>query len=134
MLPPYGMLTTKNWRAVGALLATALIAAAILTGCTPPGPRALLDGERLIHAGKYTEAIAQLTVATQILPSNAQAWNHLGLAYHKAGQAINAQKAYEQARRLDLNLTAVRYNLGCLLLEENNLQPAIAELTAYTLL
>ena len=73
-------------------------------------------------------------VATQMLPANAQAWNHLGLAYHKAGQPNDALKAYEQARRCDLNLTPVRYNLGCLLLEQNNLQAAIAELTGYTLL
>lgn len=128
------MLTTKNWRAQLAWLGSGLILVANLTGCTPAGPRALLDGERLIRAGKYSQAIEKLQVATQLLPSNAQAWNHLGLAYHKAAQPNNALKAYEQARRCDLNLTPVRYNLGCLLLEQNNLQPAIAELTAYTLL
>lgn len=134
MLPPYGMLTTKNWRALLASLGPALILVAAITGCTPPGPRALLEGERLIRAGKYTEAVESLQEATRLLPSNAQAWNHLGLAYHKAGQPHNALKAYEQARRCDLHLTPVRYNLGCLLLEQNNFQPAIAELTAYTLL
>lgn len=106
----------------------------VLTGCTPAGPQALLDGERLLHAGQYSRAVDRLRVATKALPANAQAWNHLGLAYHYAGQPDPALAAYEQARRIDQNLTAVRYNLGCLLLEQNRPQAAIAELTAYTLL
>lgn len=106
----------------------------LLTACAPSGPRALLQGERLINEGKYAQAIEALTIATTALPANAQAWNHLGLAYHQAGQPEAAQKAYEQARRIDPNLTPVRFNLGCLFLEQNNPQSAIAELTAYTLL
>lgn len=110
--------------------------AAILwaTGCTPAGPRALLEGERLLQEGKFTRAIPPLERATQLLPANAQAWNHLGVALHKAGQFDAAQTAYEHARRCDANLTPVRYNLGCLLLEQNNPQAAAAELTTYTLL
>src|ERR1700753_2974715 len=60
--------------------------AAGLTGCRPPGPRALLDGQRLIEHGQYSEAVDRLKTATSLLSTNAQAWNYLGLAYHLAGQ------------------------------------------------
>src|SRR2546425_2988692 len=33
---------------------------ALLAGCAPPGPRALLKGKNLIEAGKYAQAIAKL--------------------------------------------------------------------------
>jgi tetratricopeptide (TPR) repeat protein len=94
----------------------------------------LLDGERLLHQGNYPKAIARLQTATRLLPGNAQAWNHLGLALHHSGQLDAALQAYEQARRCDANLLAVRYNLGCLLLEQDNPQLAVAELTTYTML
>jgi tetratricopeptide (TPR) repeat protein len=128
------MLTTKNWRASLAWLAPALGLIVTLAGCTPPGPRALLDGERLLRKGNYAQAVTRLRVATQLLPANAQAWNHLGLAYHHSGQPDAALKAYEQARHCDPNLTSVRFNLGSLLLEQNQPQEALSELTAYTLL
>jgi tetratricopeptide (TPR) repeat protein len=128
------MLTTKNWRARLAPWACGCMAAVILNACTPSGPRALLDGERLLGQGKYSQAISRLQTAVRLLPGNAQAWNHLGLAYHKGGQPSAALKAYEQARRCDPNLTPVRYNLGCLLLEQDNAPLAVSELTTYTLL
>lgn len=134
MLPPWAMLATKNSLFPTVWLALLSSAAVFLTGCTPAGPRALLDGERLLKEHKYPQAVNRLETAARLLPANAQAWNYLGLAYHKAGQANNAAKAYDQARRLDPNLTAVRYNLGSLLLEQDNPQAAATELTAYTLL
>ena len=84
--------------------------------------------------GRYTQAIAKLERAVRLLPGNAQAWNHLGVAYHQSGQYDLALRAYDRARRCDLNLTPVRYNLGCLLLDQNNPQAAAAELTTYMLL
>ncbi|HEX4263213.1 MAG TPA: tetratricopeptide repeat protein [Verrucomicrobiae bacterium] len=107
--------------------------AVVLTGCQPPGPRALLDGQRLIERGQYSEAIDRLKTATSILSTNAQAWNYLGLAYHQAGQANDAADAYRKALALDQNLVEVHYNLGCLWLEQNRPDLARPELTAYTL-
>lgn len=126
------MVTTKNWRASLAGLAAALGFTAILVGCTPAGPRALLEGERLLQQGKYPQAIGRLQAATQLLPVNAKAWNHLGVAYHHAGQLGAAFQAYQQARRCDPNLASVRYNLGCLLLDQHENQAALSELTSYT--
>lgn len=105
---------------------------ALLAGCGAPGPRALLKGERLIKEREFNEAIEQLQAATQMLPRNPQAWNHLGLAYHGAGQLEQAQKAYKEALRLDFNLAAVRYNLGSLALEQNDPIAAIEHLASYT--
>jgi tetratricopeptide (TPR) repeat protein len=111
-----------------------LAAVIFLTACQPPGPRALLDGERLIRDGKYPEAIVKLQKATNLLPKNAQAWNHLGLAYQYAGKPDEALKAYQEAVKLDRNLAPVRYNLGILHLEQGRLNEAINELTTCTVL
>ncbi|GDY19160.1 hypothetical protein LBMAG56_05050 [Verrucomicrobiota bacterium] len=105
-----------------ALLAGALV---FLTACGPPGPKALLEGERLIREGKPAAAIEPLKDATRHLPKNPQAWNHLGLAYHGAGFHTEAIGAYRRALTLDPNLVSVRYNLGCALLDSN--QPAAAQ-------
>src|SRR3954447_20791340 len=99
-------------------------AVAMLAGCTPAGPRALLDGKRLLEQGKYELAVEKLKLATSLLATNAQAWNYLGLAYHQAGQPANAVEAYQKALRLNHDLTIVHYNLGCAWLEQNKLEPA----------
>jgi len=69
MLPPSPMLTIKNQggsdlaggREKRALISTNVcklaLLLALLAGCTPPGPRALLEGKRLIDEGKYPQAI-----------------------------------------------------------------------------
>ena len=115
---------------------TAMMAGAILltAGCRLSGPDALLQGEQLIRAGKFPQAIAKLKIATAALPRHAQAWNHLGLAYHGARQYPEALAAYRQALVLDSHLAAARFNLGSLLLEQNNPAAAVPELTTYTLL
>ena len=104
----------------------------LLTGCGAPGPRALLKGEDLIKKRNFTAAIEQLEKATKLLPRNPQAWNHLGLAHHGAGHVEQAQRAYKEALRLDINLGPARYNLGTLSLEQNDLAGAIEHLTSYT--
>ena len=128
MLPTDTMLTNQKCVAVGRLLPLALLVS--LAACTPPGPRALLDGERLLQQGKFNEAIAPLTEATVLLPRNAQTWNHLGLANHNAGRANEALRAYRKALDVDVNLAAAHFNLGCLLLDIN--QPAHAATTFAT--
>ncbi len=131
MLPTVTMLTNQKCVAVGRLFSLALLG--LLAACTPPGPRALLTGERLINEGKFNEALAPLTEATLQLPRNAQAWNHLGLASHHAGHPNDALRAYRKALEVDVNLAPARFNLGCLLLEINQPGPAANEFAAYTL-
>ena len=68
MLPTVAMLTNQKCRRFVRLLPLTLLAS--LAACMPPGPRALLQGERLIKEGKFNEAIAPLTEATLQLPRN----------------------------------------------------------------
>ena len=125
------MLATKNRTRVelGLILAMAVL----ITACSPPGPRALLKGKKLLDAGNYDAAAQELKTATSLMPTNASAWNYLGLAYHRAGQGSNAAIAYTHALKLNRELLEARFNLGCLWLEENKLDAAKLEFTAYTL-
>jgi len=131
MLPRTPMLTTKNRVAPGLL--SLLILAGLLAGCRPPGARALLEGRHLLDGGDAANAITQFQLATSLLPTNAAAWNYLGLACHRAGQTTNAIKAYRKALSLAPDLSEARFNLGCLWLEQSAFDQARAEFTAYTL-
>jgi Flp pilus assembly protein TadD len=129
------MVATKNSPRKSAFL---LVVAALLclTGCAPPGPRALLKGDQLLRDGKPAQAITELKLATELLPGEPRAWNLLGLAYHRAGQPQPATLAYRQALLHDRsNLVAVaHFNLGCLLLEQNQATGAVDALRSYTLI
>jgi tetratricopeptide (TPR) repeat protein len=127
------MLTIKKQGGLPIIWVLTLLSLWVLTGCTPPGPRALLQGDRLIKEGSYAKAIVYLQEATGLLPQNAQAFNHLGLAYHGVGQPAEAADAYRKALTIDKNLAAARYNLGCLMLEQNNPGQAAAELSIYVM-
>jgi tetratricopeptide (TPR) repeat protein len=131
MLPPIEMLAKKNrlppWILSGLLLAL------LLAGCTPAGPRALLNGKRRLDAGDYTGAVAEFRTATALLPANAAAWNYLGVAYQKAQQPDNAATAYQRALVLNRDLVEAHWNLGMLWLEQGKNDQALSEFTAYTL-
>ena len=111
-----------------------LVALGILTACSPPGPRAVLEGKKLLDRGDYVRAIEELRTGTQLLPTNAVAFSYLGLAFQEAGQSAEAERAYVRALALNHDLTEIHYNLGCLWLSQSNkLDQAKAELTTYTL-
>ncbi|MSU57341.1 MAG: tetratricopeptide repeat protein [Pedosphaera sp.] len=131
MVPRAAMLAIKNPRAL--LLISFLGIILLVSGCMPAGPRALLDGKKLLEQGRYPQAVEKLTFATSLMKTNAAAWNYLGLARHRAGDAPGAAKAYGQALLLDRELFEARYNLGCLLLEQNKADLAKSEFTACTL-
>lgn len=106
----------------------------IMVGCTPPGPAALLDGEELLNEGEYQAAIRRLKEATELLGDHPEAWNFLGLAYHRAGQAEDAVKAYQRALTLNVDHLSARYNLGCLLLENRDYAAAEQQFKSYDVL
>jgi Flp pilus assembly protein TadD len=120
----------NSFNAFGPILTLVVL---ISTGCTPAGPNALLQGEKLFQKGRYSQAIEKLKVATTLIPTNAQAWNYLGLAYHYAHRADDAEKTYRRALLLDHDLSEVHYNLGSLYLEEKKNDAAKTEFYAYTL-
>jgi tetratricopeptide (TPR) repeat protein len=125
------MLAKKNRMIRGALVFLAL--AVFAAGCTPPGPRALLNGKKYLERGDYDAAVAEFKTATTLLATNAQAWNYLGVACQRDGQTADAMAAYQRALTLDRDLLEAHYNLGCLWLDQNNLDAAKTEFTAYTL-
>ena len=131
MVPRVAMQATKNRVTLAAIGFAAL--AFFLAGCTPPGPRALLDGKRLLEEGHYPQAVEKLTLATSLMATNAQAWNYLGLACHRAGDAPRAAKAYRRALDLNRELFEAHYNLGCLWLDESKPDAAKSEFTVCTL-
>src|SRR5580658_7823136 len=107
MLPPSAMMTTKK------RLQFIVVAAVgtLVTACGPPGARELQQAEQDIKAGQFTEATAELRDAIHILGAapaaeQAKAWNLLGLACQAGGKLDTAEKAYQQARKLDLNNAA----------------------------
>ncbi len=103
-----------------------------LWGCAPAGPQALLEGRQLLQQGQYAPAAEKLKLAVTLLRTNAEAWNDLGLAYHHSGQPAAALAAYQAALKYNPDLVVVHFNLGCLHLEQNRLEPARNELTAFT--
>jgi Flp pilus assembly protein TadD len=146
MLPPTSMLTIKNRAGCGHAgrredlwvkpldLLYVIASLVLLSGCTPSGPRALLEGKRLMDDGQYPQAIQKLKQATELFGStNAVAWEYLGLAYQHSGAVAEADWAYQKALKLDHDLIEVRFNLGCLWLGANKLEAAKGEFTAYTL-
>ncbi|HEY9509775.1 MAG TPA: tetratricopeptide repeat protein, partial [Verrucomicrobiae bacterium] len=126
------MLIIKNSAAPTFL--SLLFLTVVLAGCTPRGPRALLDGKKLLDQGHYTEATEKLRVATELMNTNAVAWNYLGLALHHSGLSTNAEEAYLKALALDRNLVEANFNLGSLRLETGQFELAKNALMAYTAL
>lgn len=111
--------------------AVAVAGLLLLPGCQPSGPEALAQGDRELQAGRTDEAIRLLELAATKLPTEAQVWNRLGLAYHAAGRTSDAHKAYLRALEFNRNLFDVRFNLGVLLLEQGLGREAEAEYRTY---
>ena len=146
MLPPPQMLTIKNrggrdlagarehgpW--ISSSVCSLALLLALMAGCAPPGPSALIEGKRLLDEGSYPQAIQKLKTATSLLGgTNALAWNYLGVAYQQAGELAEAERAYQRALALKHDLEEVRFNLGCLWLAENKLEAAKEEFVACTM-
>jgi len=125
------MVTIKKLVAPLPALLLTVFGLLLFNGCGQPGPRALLQGERLVREGNFAQAVQRLELATHLMPKEARAWNHLGLAYHGAGRFGDAMKAYQQSLALDRNLAAGHFNLGSLYLDQSNLPMAVLEFTVF---
>ncbi len=111
--------------------AAVLALAALVAGCKPSGERALIEGDRLLRAGKVAEAVSVLERAVLTLPQDARALNYLGLAYQSSGRADEARRAYLRALEIDRNLFEANHNLGLLYLDKGDLLEAERSLRAY---
>lgn len=118
------MQAMKAMKIAGAYLLLFVGALCFLTGCTPPGPAAMLKGESLLNRGEFPAAIRKLRQATELLAEDARSWNLLALAYHRSGKAKEAEQAYRKSLTLDSDFAVARYNLGCLLLENGKFAEA----------
>ncbi len=126
------MLTNKKQPGGFALLITCLLA--ILCGCSKPGDRALLQGEKLLARGDYSKALEKLQRAVELKPNHPQAWNYLGLADQAAGNPANAVGHYLKAIDLytaggesdgNADPSVMFYNLGYAYYEQEQWEPAV---------
>lgn len=126
------MLTTLKRGIINVLPGLLLGVLLVASGCTPSGPKSLLQGEQLLKAGRAQEAVDKFLRATELLPNEARAWNFLGLAHQHAGNFGEALRAYDRALNLDRNLDVVHFNRGVLMLEQGNAITAVDELRVFT--
>jgi tetratricopeptide (TPR) repeat protein len=113
--------------------ALGILLAVIGSGCSPSGPKALLQGEQLIKQGQYEPAVRKLEVAAKKLPNYPQVWNFLGLAYHGQGKLNEALASYQKALNIDRNYAAAQYNLGLVLFDLNRLPEALSALSSFAI-
>jgi tetratricopeptide (TPR) repeat protein len=102
-----------------------------LAGCRPHGADALRRGAEALRAGRSTEAITLLEQAVTDLPSEARAWNHLGLAYHAAGRDHEALKSHLRALERNRGFLEAWFNVGLLQFEQGNWLEAERALRTY---
>ncbi len=107
----------KTWNRSHGWVVGLLFGCVVLSACRPSGRRALIEGDRLLQAGRAAEAVPLLERAAADLQTDGEAWNHLGRAYHELNQVNDARRAYMHALQVDRNLFDAHYNLGQLSLE-----------------
>ena len=99
----------------------AVIGVGFLAGCTPSGPKALLQGEELLNKGQTREAVKKMERAVKYMPNNPLAWNYLGVALHTAGRQDEALHAYQKASAIQSSHGYPLLQPGCLYLDRKNL-------------
>lgn len=125
------MLMALKIKHIFSYVLTLSLAVGVLTGCTPSGPKALLQGEALLKQNRLSEAIKKIEKATKRMPNNERAWLFLGMAYHQSGDHQKALLAYERVNTLNPGMSILPYNLGCLYLDMKNYNLAINSFSSY---
>jgi tetratricopeptide (TPR) repeat protein len=93
------------------------------------GPVSFGDGETAYQAGNYSEATKIFEQYTVQKPENA--WGHymLGLSAWKGGDPAKAEKAFDEALRIDPKHVKSLVNLSRVLIEQKRFDDAIGKLT-----
>lgn len=84
------------------------------------GPAWHFHGLANLRLGRAEQACASLERATQCMPGNPDAWDHLGIAYSAAKRADAAVGAFESALAADPRRASTLTNLSKLALEAGN--------------
>jgi tetratricopeptide (TPR) repeat protein len=93
----------------------------------PEDGTALVNGGVLaLTRGDYAKAIARLSLAVQVLPRNAIAYNNLGFAHLKAGRPDLALAALDHAVRLSPRYAQAHNNRGIALTHVGRSDEAVA--------
>ncbi len=81
-------------------------------------------GRALLDNGNLNEAIAELSLTTSVDPRLAEAYNLLGVAYHRKGMPELARKSFETSLKLDKKNPQTLNNLGYLLYSNSDYKGA----------
>lgn len=94
----------------------------------PRNPEALVGMSLVALASRQTEAALKMaSAAVGVCPEMGAAWVALGQGFRAAGRSIEAQRAYEQAIRLDGMDALARLGLGELRIAEGRAEEAARE-------
>ena len=84
-------------------------------------------GREYLVAGRYSEAITELSMATSIDPKLTEAHNLLGVAYDKKGFGDRAKESFERAVKMEEDADTLN-NLGFSLYQNGNYRAAVDRL------
>jgi tetratricopeptide (TPR) repeat protein len=127
--------------ALAVLASAAAVGAAFAAGSSGSAPSApsvsrvdpqaaYQAGVAALNAQDYREAVRQLRIARRELPNNGTINYALGLAYIGAGEADDAQGAFERATRADDAPAGSWLQLGLLHIQAGRNEEAVAQQTA----
>src|SRR6266536_323928 len=88
----------------------------------------LEHGRVLLDEGNLNEAIAELSLATTTDPILAEAYNLLGVAYHRKGLVEMARRSFEGSLKIDKKNAQTLNNLGYLLYSNGDYKGALDRL------
>ena len=109
-------------------LALSVLLITLSSGCRPSATRVFEDGQKLVEAGRYEEAIEKLNEARATFDEDPVLWSLMGLALHRTGQLEPAETAYHRAttlaERSDLPLPDIHTKLAELYIDRG--RPSLA--------
>jgi Flp pilus assembly protein TadD len=88
----------------------------------------LESGRQFLMAGRYNEAISELSIAASLDPKLSEAHNLLGVAYNQKGFGDRAKESFERAVKNDPEDVETLNNLGFALYQNGNYRAAVDRL------
>jgi len=88
----------------------------------------LESGRQYLMAGRYNEAIGELSIAASLDPKLSEAHNLLGVAYNQKGFGDRAKESFDRAVKNDPEDVETLNNLGFALYQNGNYRAAVDRL------